>query len=152
SIPSRPSPPLRWRDWRPTSGTAPLSQPSEERAMPGPVLRLRFVVTDGAIRLAEHRRIVMTVGASDPLAEYRGRAGHWFEVDDAVGKPLYGHRMTDLAPTHYEVFGPEGRPMWLPRPQAGTEFELLAPLLPGAASIVVFSSTGGDRTAPAREI
>jgi hypothetical protein len=117
------------------------------------VLRLTFSITQGAARLTDQRRVEMTLPPSDPVAEYHGRAGHWFEVQDATGTPLYGQRMVDPMPTGHEVFGPDRAARWVARRRPASTFEVLAPLMPGAATVVLFSSSGGkDRTAAAKEI
>jgi len=123
--------------------------------MAGPVVALTFSVADGTLRLVSHRRLVKSLPSSDPVAEYRGRAGTWFEVDDAAGQPLYGRHIVRPLPSHHEVSGPEGGAKWLPRSSPVSEFEILVPLLPDAATVAVFSSRIGGKGpghGPAREI
>jgi hypothetical protein len=115
-----------------------------------PAVRLTFDVTGNALRLAGARRLETTPFGADPVAEYHGRAGHWFEVQDAQGRPIYGRRIRDPWPTHHEVFADDGTSSWVPRKgKEPSTLDIVAPLPPGADAVVVFSSTKPG--APAQE-
>jgi len=112
---------------------------------------LSFAELNGTLRLTGRRRLRKVVPGTHPVADYRGKAGSWFEVDDAAGVALYGRRLVHLLSGHHEVFDQQQKPHWLPRLTPASTFEILAPLPAGAASIAVFRSPVGNEGAPAIE-
>lgn len=80
--------------------------------------------------------------ADDPDDSPQGRSGFWYEIRDERGRVLYRrsrHRPIEVLP---EVMGEgdEGMPSRVPVDAPRGTFELLAPVLPGATAVVLFSS------------
>jgi hypothetical protein len=123
-----------------------------EPTSPKAVLRLTFSYQGDEVALDSHRLVEMTVPPSHPVEEYRGGPGDWFEVLDAGGGVLYGQRLYRPIKTHHEVFAPDGSASWIAQDTVEGAFEVVAPLPPGATTVVVMSSPSADPSQPAREI
>ncbi|MEV0172151.1 peptidoglycan-binding protein [Streptomyces sp. NPDC050803] len=80
--------------------------------------------------------------ADDPDDSPQGRSGFWYEVRDGRGQVLYRrsrYRPIEILP-EVRGEGGEGMPGRVPVDAPHGTFELLAPVLPGATVVVLFSS------------
>ncbi|MGW2050938.1 peptidoglycan-binding protein [Streptomyces sp. NPDC001858] len=145
--------------WSALAGSPPDPDPTpaEPRAM-----RLTFSY-DGAdwaaggpvVRFVSRQDLEMTAPrGADPDDSPEGRSGFWYEVRDAAGRVLYRrsrHRPIEVV---REVPHPEDGLSTVPIDSPRGAFELVAPVLPEGASVVLFSSppSPGRLTEPASEI
>jgi hypothetical protein len=118
-----------------------------------PTLRLTFAYEGTQVRVVARQAVDMRPAPSDPVYDYQGQAGHWFEVHDAGGRVIYRRSTHDLMPVDVEA--PSGDPE-RPFTRAGTErrgtFVLTIPNLSRGQSLVLFASPEDDARKPAREI
>ncbi|HYM74471.1 MAG TPA: hypothetical protein VE377_00710 [Candidatus Dormibacteraeota bacterium] len=117
---------------------------------PPNALRLTFAYDGDTIRFVGQQPLTATLPPSHPVAEYHGRAGHWFELLDASGKILYGRRLHDPMPTHREVFSKGAPPVHAEIANRKGTFDVLVPILPAGASVVVFGLSAPAGTGPKR--
>jgi hypothetical protein len=95
------------------------------------------------VRFVSREDLDMTAPlAADPDDSPEGRAGFWYEVRDAVGRVLYRRGRHLPIAVLREVPGPEGDGglSALAVDASQGTFELLAPVLPEGATLVLFSS------------
>lgn len=94
------------------------------------------------VRFVSREDLTMTPPlGEDPDDSPQGRSGFWYEVQDGRGQVLYRrgrHRPIEILP---EIMGDgEGAPARVLVDAPRGVFELVAPVLPGATAVVLFSS------------
>jgi hypothetical protein len=131
-----------------------------EHAAPQPdesslrTLRVTFSYEGNQVRMVSRQAVDMRPEPSDPVYDYRGQSGAWFEVRDATGRVLYRRVIRNPMPVDMEApSGDPERPFTRVRPpeRRGT-FVLTMPNLSRAQSIVLYTSPDDDPQKPAREI
>jgi hypothetical protein len=105
-------------------------------------LRLTFSYEGGTVRLVSSQSIEMKPPPAEPEPIKEGQAGFWYELVDADGRQLYQRVVHNPIRVEDEIYSSEPnaailrRKIEVPR---GT-FELLVPNVPGAHSVILFSS------------
>jgi hypothetical protein len=96
----------------------------------------------------------MLTPPSDLTDGYQGQSGFWFELRDANDRVLYRRILHNPIRSHIEApSGDPARPfMQVRKPQTKGIFELLAPELAGARTLVIFASPPADPGAPASQV
>jgi hypothetical protein len=90
---------------------------------------------------------------SDPVYDYQGQSGSWFEVRDETGRVLYRRILHDVMPADMEApSGDPERPFTRVKADRRGTFVLTMPNLSRAESIVLFASPDDDPRRSAREI
>jgi hypothetical protein len=119
-----------------------------------PTLRITFGYEDGRIRIVSQQPVDIRPAPSDPIYDFHGQSGTWFEVHDDEGHLLYRRVIHDPMPVDLEA--PSGDPQRpftrVPRPEQRGTFVLTLPNLSRGRSLVLHASPGDDRRKPAREI
>ncbi|MEV5079243.1 peptidoglycan-binding protein [Streptomyces sp. NPDC056159] len=95
------------------------------------------------VRFVSREDLAMTAPLSEDVdAAPQGRAGFWYEVRDAQGQVLYrrGRHLPIAVLIEVTAAEDDGTFSSVPLDAPHGTFELLAPLLPGATAVVLFSS------------
>src|SRR5687767_3227839 len=79
------------------------NQPNRPQA-----LRVTVAYDRGKVRVVSQQRIDMRVPPSDPVYDYEGHSGAWFELRDPNGLVLYRRVTPNLIPQDQEA--PSGDP------------------------------------------
>lgn len=134
----------------PPAAQPPGTQPDES---PLRTLRVTFAYDGTTVRVVSRQAVDMRPTSSDPVYDYQGRSGTWFEVRDTTGRVLYRRMVQDLMPVDMEApSGDPERPFTRVKAERRGAFVLTMPNLSRAQSIVLFASPDEDPRKPAREI
>ena len=124
---------------------------SDENALP--TLRVTFAYEGNQVRVVSRQAVDMRAAPSDPVYDYQGQSGHWFEVHDASGRVIYRRNTHDLMPVDVEApSGDPERPFTRAKTERRGTFVLTIPNVSQAQSIVLFASPEDDARKAAREI
>ncbi|WP_052499548.1 peptidoglycan-binding protein [Streptomyces vietnamensis] len=134
--------------WVALAGPPPTPTPSDPSGSRSMRLTFSYDSADWAqggpvVRFVSREDLEMTAPlAADPDDSPHGRAGFWYELRDAAGRVLYRRARHRPIAVLREVTGPgdDGGLVALPVDAPRGTFELIAPLLPEGASVVLFSS------------
>jgi hypothetical protein len=137
------------------SPTEPPDAPYLEGNYPARPQAVRVVVAYDRkrLRVASEQRIDMRAPPSDPVYDYEGHSGSWFELRDAEGRVLY-RRVTPI-PIAQDLEAPSGdpkRPFTRVKAERRGTFVLTMPALASAREIVLFATPEGKPAAPAAVI
>jgi hypothetical protein len=111
---------------------------------------IHFDRTDLAVGERVYADMISPYSPGPPPGGREERSGAWFEVRDAKDEVLGYQRLHDPFQIRAEHHSPEGAIEVFEREVGKGEFELLVPALPGAETVVVFSSPPvPERTAEA---
>ena len=118
-------------------------------------IRLVFRYEDGRVQVVSQRRVEMIAPASAaPRPEPGKHIGFWVEVRDSRDNVVFHRVLHNPIPFMVERYSADGSIRATEQDVARAEFEVLVPDIPGAATIVLYSSPLElQRTQePAREI
>ena len=105
-------------------------------------LRAFFEYDRDSVRLVRAQRVRMIAPPGDDVAQFEGRAGFWYELQDAGSRRLYGRVVDNPMRGSVEVRADDpDKPLrreGLREPRG--EFMLIVPDLPAATQLVLFSS------------
>ena len=131
----------------------PSHPPARSADRPQDAIRLTLEYEGTDVRVISGQRVRMTAPPSDPVDEYEGQAGFWFELRDQDDRVLYRRVVSNPIRSDVEVLsGDPVRPFThvsLPDP-SGT-FTLVVPDS-GAGTLVLFGSPAGEPAKEAREL
>ena len=105
-------------------------------------LRLTFSYEGSTVRLVSSQSIEMTPPPAEPEPIKEGQAGFWYELVDPDGRQLYQRVVHNPIRVEDEIYSSEPNAAILRKkievPHGS--FELLVPNVPGAHSVILFSS------------
>lgn len=95
----------------------------------GPVLTLQSVTT-----------AAMRAGSSDPVDDLSASTGFWYDLNDGNGNVLFRRITSSPMRGWSEIPDEDGNFTVAQQPVVSGTFELLTPVVPGAATLTVFGA------------
>src|SRR5262245_16490582 len=88
---------------------APTGPAADQPAESAPrALRITVAYEGDRLQVVSRQEVDMRPLPSDPIHDYRGHSGNWFEVHDSSGRVIYRRTLHDLMPNDMEA--PSGDP------------------------------------------
>lgn len=131
----------------------PSHLPARSADRPQDAIRLTLEYEGIDVRVVSGRRVRMTAPPSDPVDEYEGQTGFWFELRDQDDRVSYRRVVSNPIRSDVEVLsGDPVRPFThVSRPDPSGTFTLVVPDS-GAGTLVLWASPAGEPEMEAREL